>query len=313
MTIRVRQPGVQTTVQDGGRGRARHLGVPQSGAADRLSLALANRAVGNDWDAAALECAMSGPVLEFAEPALIAVSGADMDARINNERIPPYTARDVKAGNTLTLSAARMGARAYIAFAGGLSGESFLRSVSTLVPARLGGAEGRPLRAGDVIATKPSRDAAPVDIPSPYRPRMSHDWILRATPGPEAAVFEETTRARFFAKPFTANARANRMGLQLDGASIAPPDDFSMNSSPIFPGAVQAPPSGAPFLLLADAQTTGGYARIAQVIDVDLHLAGQIRPGDRVWFREISPEQARAVAAERIALYSTLLPGFRFG
>ena len=102
------------------------------------------------------------------------------------------------------------------------------------------------------------------------------------------------------------------MGVELAGPPIKPPDSFSMISSPVFPGTVQCPPSGKPFLLLADAQTVGGYARIAQVIDADLHLAGQIRPGDSVWFSSVSVDEAQEITAQRIALLSAYLPGFRF-
>jgi biotin-dependent carboxylase-like uncharacterized protein len=286
--------------------------VPQAGAADRLSFALANVAVGNAWNVGALECAVTGPTLEFEADALVALGGADMAATLNGERVPLFTAVPVKSGAVLKLGRARKGVRAYVALSGGLVGDAFLDSISTFAPAKLGGLGGRALRTDDVVVTAQTT-GTPKDIPAAFQPVMAREWFLRAIPGPESDIFDDQTRARFFSSPFVANARANRMGLQLDGGRIAPPAAFLMNSSPVFPGTVQCPPSGAPFLLLADAQTTGGYARIAQVIDADIHLAGQISPGDRVWFIETSLEKGRATTAQKTALYSALLQGFRFG
>ena len=305
------KPGAETTVQDAGRPGLRHLGVAQSGAADRLSFALANAAAGNSWDAPALECASVGPTLQFIECAQFALGGADMGATLNDARVRPYQRCDAKSGDILKLGAARSGYRTYIAFVGGVGGKRDLGSVSTYPSAGLGGVDGRPLVAGDKIATAGLPTSQPVALPS-AAPSFARDVFLRIVSGPEAPLFDPRLQKKFLTTPFIASRRGNRMGVELGGVTIAPPDGFSMLSSPVFPGTVQCPPSGAPFLLLADAQTVGGYARIAQVIDADLHLAGQTRPGNSVWFKGVSADQAQEVAAQRTAFLSAYLPGFRF-
>lgn len=306
------KPGLQTTIQDGGRARFRHLGAPLSGAADRLSLALANAALGNPIWAGALECALTGPSLKFECAAAFSIAGAGMGATLNGAPVAPYQAIDVNQGDELTLTPSKTGARTYIAFCGGLAGDDFLGSVSTYLPARLGGANGAPLCEGGKIYSANCPTDAPVDIPPQLYLNVAHDFVLRATPGPDAAMASPGSLARFFQTAFTANARADRMGLRLTGGDITIADKHQINSSAVFPGTVQCPPDGAPFLLLADAQTTGGYPRLAQLIAADLPLAAQIRPGDRAWFRKTSPQAARDITIQRQALIKATLPEFSF-
>ena len=290
----------------------RHLGVPQSGAADRISFALANAAIGNPWDAPALECALGGLALEFTGGATFSLGGANMAATMNAAPVPLYHCQDASPGDLLKLGHASAGIRCYLAIASGIAGADFLGSVATHLPARLGGIEGRALRTGDNINSHGALQGTPVEVPSYLLPRFGHDWFLRVTPGPEYDAFSDGARRCFFSLPFSADRRADRMGVRLTGGAVAAPHTPPMKSSAVFPGTVQCPQDGAPFLLLSDAQTLGGYPRIAQIIEADLHLAGQIRPGDRIWFRETTPEAARQIAAQRISFYSGALNGFRF-
>ncbi len=304
------RPGLQTTIQDAGRRGARHLGVPQSGAADRVCLAFANAAVGNRWDAPALECTMTGPALSFEMDIGFALSGADMGALLNDEPVGRYQTISARPGDRLALGAAQAGARAYIAFAGGMAGFAFFDSVSTYMPAGLGGLEGRALRTGDTIGSRKATMMAPVDIPDTLRPHFGHDWILRATEGPDTESFNPKTVRHFFSAPFKAGRRGDRMGLRLIGAEMISEDARAMKSSAVFPGTVQCPPDGAPILLGPDAQTVGGYRRIAQVIDADLPLIGQIRPGDRIWFRRIKAQTARQTTLQRQILIASFVSDF---
>lgn len=310
---RILRAGAQTTVQDRGRAHAQHLGVPQSGAADRLSFALANAAAGNRWDAAALECAALGPELQFTEPAEFALGGADMAPTLNGAPIAAYTRHCAAPGDTLSLGAAKRGLRSYIAITGGVEGAFVLGSASTYPPAQLGGVGGRALRTGDALNRADAETALRVDLPRSAMPGLGGDIILRATCGPEFSLFDDARQRAFFSEAFIASRRGDRMGVELGGGVVCPPEGFSMVSSPVYPGTVQCPPSGAPFVLLADAQTVGGYARIAQIIDADLHLAGQIRPGARIWFRRVCEDEARAITAQQTLFYSAFIPGFQFG
>lgn len=309
---RIVKPGLQTTIQDGGRPHQRHLGVSLSGAADSYSLALANAAVGNVTNAAGFECTLSGPELRFESDSAFALAGADMSASLNGNPVHAFQLHETKAGDVLSLATAEPGARAYIAFRGGLSGKEFLGSVSTYLPAALGGIDGRALRAGDEITGAGLETSSPREIPASLRPMLAHDFVLRATKGPEAHLMDEGDIERFFKTALTAGQRADRMGVRLTGYELTAPSNAKMNSSTVFPGTVQCPPDGAPFLLLADAQTTGGYPRIAQVIAADIPLTGQIRPGDRVWFLKTKADDARKITHSKQALIAATLPGYSY-
>ncbi len=304
----ITMPGLMTTLQDLGRPGLRHLGVPLSGAADPLSLALANAAAGNAPGTTGLECTLKGPSLRFRSEAAFALGGADMNATLNGEPLDLYTLHHAKNEDKLVIGAARTGARAYIAFSGGLKGEDFLGSRSTYISAALGGHEGRALISGDEIFSAELPAAAPRDIPKALRPNLAHDFFLRALPGPEALQLSEGSLASFFSAAWTVGRRADRMGLQLEGKTLPLEEAAPMASSPVFPGTVQCPPDGASFLLLCDAQTVGGYPRIAQLIAADLHLTGQLRPGDRVWFQKLSADLAREVGRQKASFYGDLFP-----
>ncbi len=152
MTIEMLKPGLQTTVQAVPRVALRHLGVPAAGAADPLSLALANRLVGNPSLAPALELTLSGATLRFGTDAWFAVTGAKAKARLNGERIKLHLTYRARAGDALEIGGARAGARNYVAVAGGVLADEILGSASTYLPAGLGGHEGRALDVGDVLA-----------------------------------------------------------------------------------------------------------------------------------------------------------------
>lgn len=303
------KPGLSTTIQDLGRPGRRHLGVPLSGAADAYSLSLANAAVGNPADAAGLECTLHGPTLRLQCSTTFALAGADMGARLNEKPTPLYETTHAADGDVLSLGAAKAGARGYIAFAGGLDGDQFFSSRSTYAPAGFGGVEGRALRQGDRLQGAGLIPSTPKDIPSALRPRLTHEYFLRGVSGPEARMLIRDGVTKFFSQRWSVGRRADRMGLQLEGEPLALRTAPPMASSPVFPGAVQCPPDGSPFLLLADAQTVGGYPRIAQIIAADLQLTGQLRPGDHVWFRQTSPDDARDIAIKKTALLADIFAG----
>lgn len=308
----IMEAGLLTTIQDLGRSGLRHLGVPRSGAADQLSFACANASLGNPIGAAALEASLTGPALRFLCDVSFCVTGADMNAALNDKAITQYQPIDARKDDVLKLSGARIGARSYIAFRGGVAGADFLGSLSTYPPAALGGVEGRALKKGDTLERANLEVHASRPLPQSLQATLTHDFILRAAIGPDAEMIDPASLEKFFASAFTVGRRAGRMGAKLTGADITLADTRPMNSSAVFPGTVQCPPDGAPFLLLADAQTLGGYPRIAQLIAADLSLAGQIRPGDRVWFRKVSAETGRNITLQKQALIGASLPAFSY-
>ncbi len=282
MSIVVVKPGMQTTIQSGPRTGTRHLGVPSSGAADPLSLALANKLVGNAWAAPALETTLLGPILRFEQECPVAVTGAEAKVSLNGEAVAPHERLAMQPGDELVVGAAETGARNYIAFAGGLDADVVLGSASTYVIAGFGGYRGRALEKDDELTVRESASiAAPPATAAEFRPPMSNSWAIRACAAPETGQLTDGGE-RLFGTNWTIGQRADRMGLQLEGPRLEVSSDGRMPSAGVFPGTVQCPENGAPFVLAADCGTVGGYPRVAQVARLDRHLLGQLRPGDHI-------------------------------
>ena len=310
--IEVLNGGTRATIQDAGRPGYRHLGIPQSGAADKLCFALSNWMVGNRWDAPAIECALGGLHLRFLEATTIAIAGAEMWAQINGMNIKNFTAMPVKKGDILTLSFARDGCRAYIAIAGGIKVPTFMSSSSTYLPAAFGGHEGRALRTGDTLAASNRPREASRKIPQGYKPQWSRHIVLRARHAPEWELLNAASHRNLFVSPFIATPQTDRMGSRLRGDKIETEATQSMTSSPLLPGTLQIPPDGQPILVLADGHCTGGYPRALQVIRADLWLLGQIAPGSQVSFRRCFAENAPKILLGRNSFYGGLIEGFAF-
>ncbi|HEX5788118.1 MAG TPA: biotin-dependent carboxyltransferase family protein [Woeseiaceae bacterium] len=307
--MHVIRPGLQTTIQAGPRRRLRHLGIPAAGAADPLSLALANRLVGNAPEAAGLEITLYGPVLDVDAPAMVAVTGADVAVRVNGEEHPLHESFALRAGDRLEIGACSRGARSYLAVGGAFAAVAEFGSVSTYMPAALGGLDGRALRAGDRldVAGRPPK-AGNAATPSEFRPVFTDAWALRACPGAEAGQLGTGTLAVLTGTNWTVGRRADRMGLELTGALLAVESAGRMPSAPVFPGTLQCPGDGTPFLLGIDAQTTGGYPRVLQVARCDRHLLGQLRPGDRLRLLLREPAAAVADLRDKHAYFARWLP-----
>jgi KipI family sensor histidine kinase inhibitor len=293
-------PGLLTTIQDEGRWGYQHLGVPVSGALDRVSHRRANLLVGNDPGAATLEVTLAGPELRLDADTVVAIGGADLEASLDGRRVPTDAPVRAPSHSVLRFGARRAGGRAYVAFAGGLAVSPVLGSRSTHVRTRMGGIAGRALKAGDWLAFGEASPHAAVGIDPPVR--MGTGARLRVVPGPHeeyfpASAFEILTSSRFVVTP-----ESDRMGYRLSADRPIPRRiEPELISGATFTGALQVPESGRPILLMADRATTGGYPQIAVVISADLPIAGQLVPGDWVEFDLCSMTDARAAAASAIA------------
>ncbi len=303
--ITVLEPGLLTTVQDLGRPGHRDSGVPLSGAADSVSMRVANLLVGNAEDAAGLECTLVGPTLRFERDVLVALVGAEFPG------LPRGLATRVTAGTVLALGHAPRGCRGYLAIAGGIDVEPVLGSRSTLVTVGLGGFAGRPLAKGDVLGMgHPERRLLRYGsvslvrrLTNPERP-----CVLRIILDDHASDFGGVAWSR----RYRVSSRSDRMGVRLDGeAYLVAGEAASMTSVPVFPGTVQLPPDGRPIVLLADAQTTGGYPVFGRVIEADLPKAAQLRPGDDVQFKPVTTDEADAALREREAIIDAVRESIR--
>lgn len=312
MSLVVVTPGLQTTIQAGPRIGFRDRGVPAAGPADGVSAALVNRAAGNVWDAPLLEITLGGFEARIEGPATLAVGGAEAEISMNGVAVDPWTpvafgrgVRDIRIGP------ASKGARVYLAIRGGFGAEEFLGSKSTYLPAGLGGHQGRALKEGDALEIAEGNGLDPAAVPGVLRPFMADGWALPATASGETDWLAPKAREQLFGMPFSASRQSSRMGVGLEGTTLDVPKRQLAASVPVFPGTVQCPESGHPFILSADAQTTGGYPRVAQVIRADRHRIGQICPGDRVTFVETSPQEAADILRTKKAALAAFI-GSRF-
>jgi biotin-dependent carboxylase-like uncharacterized protein len=293
VSIRVESPGLLTTVQDGGRQGCRHLGVGRAGAVDPWSHAVANLLVGNPPAAPALEVTLAGPRLRFEHAARIAICGADIDARVDAAPVPCWRSLAVPAGATLALGGCRRGTRAYVAVAGGVRVPRILGSASTDLRGGFGGIDGRALAVGDVVYVAGEEPTDTLRIARWWidpTPDVVFDApvVVRVMPGSDAP----SPPAALFAREWQVAKASDRQGLRLEGSTLQAVDARERISEPVAPGTIQLPPDGHPIVLLADAQTHGGYPRIGHAIRADWPRLAQLRPGDVLRFSPCSREDA---------------------
>lgn len=276
--IYVEKPGSLTVIEDLGRPGHAHLAVPRSGAADRPACIRANRLVGNPDGAAVLEMTLLGARLRFDADALIALTGADMDARLDGASLAVEVAVAVRSGQVLACRPARRGVRAYLAVAGGIEAPLLFGSRSHDVLSGLGPP---PLRAGDRLVVGSGRGAPrPVSAP----PVLGDSPVLRLLPGPRDDWFAPAALHSLTASPYTVSPDSNRIAIRLQGAALARAIDGELPSEGLVPGAIQVPGNGQPVVMLADHPTTGGYPVIGVVLPDDLWVLAQLPPGSAVRF-----------------------------
>jgi antagonist of KipI len=296
--LRLRRPGLLTTVQDLGRPGLGRFGVSVSGAMDPLALVVANRLVGNPDGAAALECTAAGPELEALVDLHLALAGADLSPTLDDEPVEMWRAVFAGAGSVLAFGPRRRGARCYVAVAGGLAVPAVLGSGATDLGAAIGGVAGRALRTGDELSLG--------TVPAGPE-RHLHPVLLRAWADPFTLRFVPEDGgpcdvAAFTGPAWRVSASSDRTGYRLDGPALPVPGGATMVSEPIAPGTIQLPPDGRPIVLMADRQTVGGYPRLGAVIAADLPKAGQLWLGHEVRFVAVTAAGARAALAEQQAL-----------
>ena len=300
-TFLVKDPGVLTTIQDLGRVGYGQYGIPVSGAMDRFALRAANFLVGNDPGAAGLEITLFRLKLEVLRTVPAAITGGDMTPMLDGERLPMWQTVKLSAGSTLFFKAIRRGARAYLAVEGGIDSPVLLGSRSTHQQTHIG----RPVQKGDLIKTLPAQKQAQFRaLPEDYIPRISTEAEIRVLMGPQDDCFTEEGIRTFLGEAYTITSQADRMGYRLQGPPIKHVSGADIISDPILPGSIQVPGNGQPIILMIDAQTTGGYTKIASVINPDIDILAQMFPGHRVRFRPVPIDEAHRIFrtyAEKLA------------
>ena len=302
----VTKPGLSTTVQDLGRYGYLKYGVPISGAMDAFSLAAANVLVGNKPGDAGLEVTLIGPELLLLTKMQVAITGAAVCPKINGQDVPMWQALNLEEEDVVSFSRMESGCRVYMAVRGGVNAPLVLGSRSTYVRGGFGGINGRQLRTGDIVE---GFEAELLDtmhrMPQELVPKFTHHFQVQAVLGPQADMFTEKGVDTFFSSEYRVTPEADRMGYRLEGPLIEHKGKADIVSDALLPGSVQVPKNGKPIVIMRDAQTTGGYPKIAVITTPDVSLLGQAKPNDMIEFSEVTLSHAQ----ERLREYSRLING----
>ena len=299
--IQVISPGVLSLVQDGGRRGFQRFGVSVSGAMDHDSLLLGNRLLGNKLDCAAVEVTFGGAEFAIGEDSFIAIAGADLTATIDGTPVPLWESFLAPANSRLSFGAPVNGMRAYVCVAGGIASEPVLGSRSTHVASAIGGLDGGPLKADDILPVGREPDApASLRVPADLALQIETSVIVRVVPGPQEDAFTAAGVGTFYGSAYAISDRSDRQGVRLEGPEIeAVNEKYDIVSDAVVFGSIQVPGDRKPIILLADRQTTGGYPKIGTVASVDAPRLAQAQPGSEIRFERTDVGAAQEAARER--------------
>lgn len=290
------KPGLFTSFQDMGREGFLQYGMVTSGAMDPLSLQIGNILVGNGRREAGLEINLMGPSLQVLNDAVIAVCGGDLSPAIDGTPLPMWKSVAVKKGQHISFGIRKSGARSYITVAGGFDIPEVMGSKSTYAKARIGGLEGREVRKGDILLKAGEKHSHPLRAGMGLSPSAAVNFEKKTfaiITGPDRNRFSDEAIKGFLEDTYQISPQSDRMGFRLSGNRKIPHEQKAdILSSGIVQGTIQVPASGEPIVLMADRQTTGGYARIGTVISADLPYLAQKVPGETICFEEISLHDA---------------------
>lgn len=306
--LKIIRAGMSTSIQDAGRNGWRQYGISRCGALDNPAMQTANLLVGNSPDDAVLEITLGQFTAEFDRDGWLALTGAGCHARLDGETVWTGWRTAVKKGQRLALSMPQRGMRSYLAVNGGFAVEPQLGSMSTDLKAGFGGLEGRQLLDGDRLPLGPA--TRNFSKPAGVRQLLWGNRV-RALPGPEYHEFSEDSREAFWRTAWRLDPQSNRMGYRLQGRKLQREADRELLSHGLVPGVVQVPAGGQPIVLLADAQTTGGYPRIACVIEADLYHLAQLRLGEPIHFVHCTLEDALKARQEQQRVLDQIAWGLR--
>lgn len=301
--FKVIKSGFFDTIQDLGRPGFQQYGMPVSGAMDSFALRIGNQILGNKKNTAGIEISTPGLSLEVLNQTIITITGADFNPTINNSPTLMWEVLRVRKGDIISFTKIKNGYRSYLLVAGGIDVPDVLGSKSTYVRGEIGGLEGRPLRKLDIINIgKPSeglekivrRKVSDINIPI-YQEENEIKVIL----GPQDDYFTKDGLYTFLSSTYEITVNSDRMGYRLRGPKIESERGVDIITDGIPLGSIQITKDGMPIVMLADHQTTGGYAKIATIISVDIDKFAQMKPGNKIKFTSINIEEAHKFLYER--------------
>ncbi|MBX9781996.1 MAG: biotin-dependent carboxyltransferase family protein [Chitinophagaceae bacterium] len=300
--IHIEQCGFLTTLQDAGRNNYLQYGISKGGAIDMYAAKLANILIGNNEEAAVLEITQSPHRFRLLKDSLIAFVGGGLQPAINNQPVSLHQPLFIKKDSVIELKKQLPGFRLYMAVAGGFEAEKFLNSSSTDLLIKAGGFEGRALKKEDTLETNAASTslqqqlAAVLKTSTKFKFNLTElnfqEQTIRVMQGVEWNCLTTDSQQKINTTAFTVSPQSNRMGYRLKSETLLTAQSFDIISSPVTQGTVQLTSSGELIVLMADAQTVGGYPRVLQVIAADLPLLAQKKPGDLIQFDIVSLQEA---------------------
>ncbi|MGW9856586.1 antagonist of KipI [Staphylococcus hominis] len=290
MSISIIQPGMFTTVQDEGRFGFQHLGFSSAGAMDLYSYLIGKTLIGNNGPS--LEYTIIGPTLQFNTENTFVLTGADVNAKLNEKIVDTNTVIYACKGDILQVGAVTSGARGYIFFGHPLDIQPIAKSYSTHTRSKIGGYKGRVLAKGDSICLKENpifkRNLGKTTT---YK-AVPEDNVIHIITGPQIKAFSNENKNKLVDMEYKISEQSDRMGYRLNGERIPPDNGADIISEPVALGSIQVPNDGNPIILLNDKQTIGGYTKIATVTQLDLKKLAQFKPGDSIRFKWSTIEEA---------------------
>ena len=292
--IKILRPGMLSLLQDGGRIGQHRIGLTNGGPIDAEAFNWANRLCDNPAGATAIELSIGGLAFEVQQPIRIAVTGAVAPLTVNSQPCEQWRSYHLRAGDQVEIGFTTEGMRVYLAVAGGFKVSPRFGSTSTVVREGVGGLCGKPLQADDQLECIRCEGGEDLLLPVDKQPRYQQEVVLRTVLGYQQAHFSPVQQALFFSSSYEVSDNCDRMGYRLKGRAIKG-DIEGILSEGICHGAIQIPADGQPIVLMNDRQTIGGYPKIGSVIALDTAKLGQLAPGGKVSFEQISMEQAHNI------------------
>jgi len=297
LSIKILNPGFQTTIQDLGRNGYSHYGVSSSGAADDLSFRLANLIVGNKENLAAIEMTLVGGEYKFNSDANISLTGSKFDAIIDGESLHFYKNIFIQSGQVLSIGQTTQGSRCYLSVRGGIDINNVLSANTTHLTSKMGGLNGRSLIKDDILKIgNEQKSLKPIIVNKLLDINM---YKLLITKGLHSDYISKSNWKTFLSQKYIVSNLSNRMGIRLEGRSLSLDNENEIITEGVPLGAIQLPSNGCPIISFVEHQTTGGYPKIANVISSEMHKVGQLKPGDKFQFELVSLEKAEKLRHER--------------
>lgn len=297
--IEIISAGMLSTVQDLGRFKVMKNGFTQSGVMDAYSTKIANKLCKNDINAPVIEMTMLGITAKFKGEHIFAISGGIFDISLNNKPVRTNKAYIAKDGDVLSIKGAKQGLRCYLAVAGGFDVPLFMGSASTNLKINVGGFNGRKLKAGDILKIGKADKIKNIEKRELPENTYNNPVRVRVVLGPQDDMFSENDLMLFSKQQYTVTSDLDRMGIRLWGIALRGKEKLEIISDAITFGSIQITNSGMPIILMADHQTTGGYAKIATVISADLPKLAQVKPNDKISFEIIDIDTAEKIAIKQ--------------